>query len=229
GVAQALAWLLGVALTLVPWMTYSWRATGVPLVKSTNQGHVLLLGLGQDPKGRFGFTYSDGDPRMYAILRDQLGDAFARRFYASCSYEADRVLRPAFTTAVLIRPWDYADLVHTKLRRILTGSVGTLRGRVRSRRESRPVRHRGEDSQSPEPALAADRTAAAGGDVAVRAVRHRGRTPQTDLAADPDADRVSVCERLARRADAAVSLERHPAPARGGCQCMRPAGARPAQ
>src|SRR5262245_35937814 len=153
--AQALAWLLGVALTLVPWMTYSWRATGVPLVKSTNQGHVLLLGLGQDPKGRFGFTYSDGDPRMYAILRDQLGDAFARRCYASCSYEAGRVLRPAFTTAVLIRPWDYADLVQTKLRRILTGSVGTLRGRVRSRRESRPVRHRGEDSQSPEPALAA--------------------------------------------------------------------------
>jgi len=117
-----------VALTLVPWMTYSWRATGVPLVKSTNQGHVLLLGLGQDPKGRFGFTYSDGDPRMYAILRDQLGDAFARRFYASCSYEADRVLRPAFTTAVLIRPWDYADLVQTKLRRILTGSVGTYAG-----------------------------------------------------------------------------------------------------
>src|SRR5262249_24931515 len=128
GVAQALAWLLGVALTLVPWMTYSWRATGVPLVKSTNQGHVLLLGLGQDPKGRFGFTYSDGDPRMYAILRGQLGDVFARRFYASSSYEADRVLRPAFVNAVLSQPWDFADLFQIKLRRIVTGTVGTYAG-----------------------------------------------------------------------------------------------------
>jgi hypothetical protein len=126
--AQALAWLLCVALTLVPWMIYSWRATGTPLVKSTNQGHVLLLGLGQDPAGRFGFTYSDGDPRMYAILREQLGDAFARRFYASCSYEADRVLRPAFVNAVLSRPWDYLDLVRFKLRRIVTGDVGTYAG-----------------------------------------------------------------------------------------------------
>jgi len=126
--AQALVWLLGVALTLVPWMIYSWRATGMPLVKSTNQGHVLLLGLGQDPKGRFGFTYSDGDGRMYAILRDQLGDAFARRFYASCSYEADRVLRPAFVKAVLNQPWDFADLFQIKLRRIVTGDVGTYAG-----------------------------------------------------------------------------------------------------
>src|SRR5262249_53849761 len=126
--AQAAVWLAGVALTLVPWMIYSWRATGMPLVKSTNQGHVLLLGLGQDPKGRFGFTYNDSDPRMYAILRDQLGDAFARRFYASCSYEADRVLRPAFVNAVLSQPWDFADLFQIKLRRIVTGNVGTYAG-----------------------------------------------------------------------------------------------------
>jgi hypothetical protein len=127
---QALGWLLCVMLTLVPWMIYSWRATGTPLVKSTNQGHVLLLGLGQDPKGRFGFTYSDGDPRMYAILREHLGDAFARRFYASCSYEGDRVLRPAFVEAVLGRPWDYLDLVQLKLRRIVTGDVGTYAGEI---------------------------------------------------------------------------------------------------
>jgi hypothetical protein len=128
--AQALAWLSCVVLTLVPWMIYSWRATGTPLVKSTNQGHVLLLGLGQDPAGRFGFTYSDGDPRMYAILREQLGEPFARRFYASCSYEADQVLRPAFVSAVLSRPWDYLDLVQFKLRRIVTGEVGTYSGEI---------------------------------------------------------------------------------------------------
>jgi hypothetical protein len=128
--AQALGWLLCVVLTLVPWMIYSWRATGTPLVKSTNQGHALLGGLGQDPAGRFGFTYSDGDPRVYAILREQLGDAFAKRFYASCSYEADQVLRPAFVNAVRSRPWDYLDLVRFKLHRILTGDVGTYAGEI---------------------------------------------------------------------------------------------------
>jgi hypothetical protein len=43
---QALAWLGVVALTMVPWMLYSWRAVGMPLVKSTNQGQGLLIGLG---------------------------------------------------------------------------------------------------------------------------------------------------------------------------------------
>ncbi len=127
-VVHALVWLAGVGLTLVPWMIYTWHATGTPLVKSTNQGHVLLIGLGQDPLARFGITYSDGDPTMYRILRDELGDAFARRFYASCSFEADAVLRPAFLRIVRSQPRAYLDLVQIKLRRILVGDTGTYGG-----------------------------------------------------------------------------------------------------
>jgi hypothetical protein len=127
-IAQALVWLSGVGLTLVPWMIYTWHATGTPLVKSTNQGHVLLMGLAQDPRGRFGITYSDSDPTMYGIIRDQLGDAFARRFYASCSFEADAVLRPAFLRIIRSQPRAYLDLVRIKLARILTGAIGTYGG-----------------------------------------------------------------------------------------------------
>ena len=126
--ANALAWLAGVGVMLVPWMIYSWRATGTPLVKSTNQGHVLLLGLGQDPQDRFGITFSDGDPTMYRILRDELGDTAARRFYASCSFEADRVLKRAFLGIVTSQPAAYLDLMRIKMRRILTGETGIYSG-----------------------------------------------------------------------------------------------------
>src|SRR5262245_22386115 len=84
--AQAVAFYASVMLTLAPWMIYTWHATGTPLMKSTNQGHVLLIGLGQDPQKRFGITYSDGDPVMYQTLARELGEAFAHRFYASCAF-----------------------------------------------------------------------------------------------------------------------------------------------
>jgi hypothetical protein len=126
--ARAGVWLGMVAITLAPWMFYTWRAVGAPLVKSTNQGHVLLIGLGQDPQKRFGTTYSDEDPLMYGLLRRRLGDEFAARFYASCSYEADLVLRPAFFTLVAAHPRAYLDLVFYKLTRMLTGDVGTYDG-----------------------------------------------------------------------------------------------------
>lgn len=126
--AHACAWLAIVMATLIPWMVYSWHAVGEPLVKSTNQGHVMLIGLGQDPRHRFPTTYSDYDPWMYQILRDKLGDDFARRFYASCSYEADRVLRPAFVALIVRQPYDYLDLIRFKLLQILTGDIGTYAG-----------------------------------------------------------------------------------------------------
>ena len=126
--ARAAVWLAVVIATLIPWMIYSWRATGAPLVKSTNQGHVLLIGLGQDPLHRFATTYSDSDPFMYQLLREKLGDDFVKRFYASCSYEADLVLRPAFVGMIMKQPYDYLDLIRLKLGQILTGETGTYAG-----------------------------------------------------------------------------------------------------
>ena len=126
--ARATAWLAGVVFMLVPWMIYTWHATGTPLLTSTNQGHVLLIGLGQDPQQRFDVTYSDADPTMNQILRDQLGEDFARRFYASCSYEADALLRRAFVQRVTDKPRAYLDLVWFRLRQILSGEIGTYPG-----------------------------------------------------------------------------------------------------
>jgi hypothetical protein len=128
GPAHALVWLGGIAVMLAPWMAYTWHATGVPLLTSTNQGHVLFIGLGQDPSARFGVTYSDGDPAMHEVVRNELGDDFANGFYATCSFEADPVIRNAFLSIVKSRPRDYLDLVLFKLRRILAGAVGTYGG-----------------------------------------------------------------------------------------------------
>jgi hypothetical protein len=126
---QVACWLAVIGLTLVPWMVYTRHATGgTPLTRSTNQGHVLLIGLGQDPQRRFDITYSDGDPMMYQIIRDQLGDDFARRFYASCSFEADGPLRRAFLARIRSQPLDYLNLVQYKLRSLLRGDTGTYTG-----------------------------------------------------------------------------------------------------
>jgi hypothetical protein len=126
---QVACWLAVIGLTLVPWMVYTWHATGgTPLTRSTNQGHVLLIGLGQDPQRRFDITYSDGDPTMYRIIQDQLGDEFARRFYASCSFEADGPLRRAFIARITSQPLDYLNLVRYKLRSLLRGDTGTYTG-----------------------------------------------------------------------------------------------------
>lgn len=126
--AQALAWLTVLGVTLVPWMIYSWRAVGVPLMKSTNQGHVLLIGLSQDPQHRFGTTYSDDDPLMYHLIEEKLGRAFASKFYASCSYEADVVLRSAFVGMIASQPRDYLEIAVWKMGRMLSGDIGTYAG-----------------------------------------------------------------------------------------------------
>jgi hypothetical protein len=65
---------------------------------------------------------------MHRILRERLGDDFARHFYASCSYEADLVLRRAFVQIIAHQPLDYLDLAGMKLRQILTGATGTYSG-----------------------------------------------------------------------------------------------------
>jgi hypothetical protein len=126
--ARAVGWYASVMLTLVPWMVYTWHATGTPLIKSTNQGHVLLIGLGQDPQKRFGITYSDGDPVMYETLAGELGDAFAHRFYASCSFEADPILKRKFISIISRQPLAYLDLVAYRLRAVLVGDTGTYYG-----------------------------------------------------------------------------------------------------
>jgi hypothetical protein len=125
---ESMAWLAAVFATLVPWMIYSEHVVGAPLIKSTNQGHVLLIGLGQDPDHRFDVTYSDGDPTMYANLDRALGRQRARQTYESCSFEADPELRRAFLERVMARPLAYLDLVRWRLTQVLRGRVGVYAG-----------------------------------------------------------------------------------------------------
>jgi hypothetical protein len=126
--AEALAWVATVFLTLVPWMLYTWHAVGAPLITSTNMGHVLLIGLGQDPKHRFDITYADDDPTMHRLLTEALGRDAANRFYASCSFEADLVLRRAFLDRIRRQSRAYFELVAVRFRNVLSGEVGAYGG-----------------------------------------------------------------------------------------------------
>ena len=128
GIVRAGVWFGIVYLTLVPWMIYTIHAVGVPLLTSTNGGHVLWIGLGQDPLNRFGVSYADGDPLMYRIIERELGPDAATRCYGSCSYEADVVLKREFLRTISKQPGDYLDLVVRKLRWILSGRFGTYDG-----------------------------------------------------------------------------------------------------
>jgi len=125
---EALVWVAIVFLMLVPWMAYSWHAVGAPLIKSSNQGHVLLIGLGQDPKHRFDITYSDGDPTMYRLLTEALGAERGNRFYESCSFEADPILRRAFLERIRHQSRAYVELVGMRLREVMTGYIGAYAG-----------------------------------------------------------------------------------------------------
>ena len=106
-------WVAVAAVTLAPWMAYSARATGRPLVTSTNGGHVLYISLGQLAGNPWGITPFDGDPRMHREL-----DAHFGRHVSSLTYASDGYLRSRFVHLVLAHPaaWlrkDARNALHT--------------------------------------------------------------------------------------------------------------------
>jgi hypothetical protein len=102
-----LGWIAIVYLALLPWGMYAKHVTGHFLLSSTNGGHVLFIGLGQLPDNRWGITYSDGDPRMYDVVRWEVGQEAAETNYGSTLYESDAALKREFWRLVAEDPSEY--------------------------------------------------------------------------------------------------------------------------
>jgi hypothetical protein len=100
--AETAIWLVSIYVMLVPWMLYTWRATGQPLLTSTNSGHVLFIGLGNLPDNKWGITPKDEDPEMHRLIREHFGEP-----KSSLGLEADQFLKQEFIRRVREDPREY--------------------------------------------------------------------------------------------------------------------------
>jgi hypothetical protein len=87
-----------IILFLLPWMLHTNQINGHYSMSSTNSGHVLYLGLGQQPGNPWGITVDDADPKMRKILKEQLG------YENSLSYQADVLLKKEWLNSIKSNP-----------------------------------------------------------------------------------------------------------------------------
>ncbi len=100
---QALVWLFVLYSCLVPWALYTKKACGHYLLTSTNSGHVMFIGLGNDPTNKWTIEPSDGDPLMHRLVDTH----FKKYKHSTLDYEADRYLQQTFFAYVKESPYDY--------------------------------------------------------------------------------------------------------------------------
>jgi hypothetical protein len=118
--AKTIIWMMAVYVMLVPWMLYTWRATGTPLVSSTNGGHVLFIGLGNLPGNKWGITPVDSDPEMHRLLLEHFGKPVS-----SLGLDADRFLKKEFIKRVLENPGEYLHRCgYALIETIFSGAYG---------------------------------------------------------------------------------------------------------
>jgi len=95
-------WLLIVFACIQPWRVYTKTACGHALVKSTNAGHVVFVGLGHLPNNRWGITRSDSDPLMLQMVRTEFGED-----RDTMGYETDRFLKEKALELISRDPVEY--------------------------------------------------------------------------------------------------------------------------
>jgi len=100
--AKVLIWAGTIFIFLIPWGIYTQSKTGSFLMNSTNGGHYLIVSLGQLPNNVWGFTPKDGDPKMKALVEDQLGVGVS-----TLSYEGDKLLKTAWAERVKAEPVEF--------------------------------------------------------------------------------------------------------------------------
>lgn len=116
GAVGASIWIITCAMTITPWMIYTYHVTGRPLITSTNTGHVLFLSWGDLPENRWGIHINDSDPVMLRELQEGLG-----RPVGSLSAEGDRFLRKRFFEMLSEEPFDYLKRTVLHVRNLILG------------------------------------------------------------------------------------------------------------
>ncbi len=101
---MAIAWFGIVYACLVPWAFYAKKACGHYVITSTNSGHVVFIGLGNDPKNRWGIAPEDADP----VMNNLVNTHFNTTKHSTLDYEADQLLQKTFLSYIRSYPWDYA-------------------------------------------------------------------------------------------------------------------------
>ena len=110
-------WFLFVAILLIPWMLYTYKAIGKPLITSTNSGHVFYIGLGNLPNNKWGITTSDHDERMYSELKKEFGINAN-----SLNYNEDIFLKKSFLELIKNDPFEYSKkVVYSGLKTVVSG------------------------------------------------------------------------------------------------------------
>jgi 4-amino-4-deoxy-L-arabinose transferase-like glycosyltransferase len=94
--------VVGVTLTMVPWICWTYYKTGTPLVTSSNSGATMYQALGEKANNPWGITLKDGWVQAAAI---QAG------FSSAWTPGADAYFRRLFVQAVREHPMDYVRLV----------------------------------------------------------------------------------------------------------------------
>ena len=100
-------WLFCVYASLIPWGTYSHRATGHFLLSSTNGGHVFFIGLGNLPGNKWKIQADDGD----SVMRRVMEERFGKPAPSSVTYESDVFLKGQFLQRIREQPGEYLTKV----------------------------------------------------------------------------------------------------------------------
>lgn len=103
---STLGWTAGmqvaVVVMLVPWMVWTWRATGTMLLTCTTSGGTAYESLGEDPKNRWGIVLSD---------EWLIEDAVKRGYPTAWCHDADVFYRRQFIEHLREDPVYYLRLV----------------------------------------------------------------------------------------------------------------------
>ena len=91
-----------IILLLTPWMIFTFKQTGQPLLTSTNSGHVLYIGLGQLPNNSWGITPRDDDKVMDLLLKNNFNAG-----YKSYNYRENIYLKKKFSELIKKNPKEW--------------------------------------------------------------------------------------------------------------------------
>lgn len=118
---KMILWLICIYSCLIPWSLFTHKVCGHYLVTSTNGGHVLLNGLGQYPKNKWGFICDDGCPKTHFLVDQAFGDNAC-----TWDYRADQLLKKTFFYALYNDPLEYLKKIYFSFFEML--KVGLYQG-----------------------------------------------------------------------------------------------------
>lgn len=102
-VIQAGIWIVSIYACLIPWALYTKKACGHYLLTSTNSGHVLFVGFGNNPNNKWGITANDNDLLMHSLVNKH----FKTDHHSTLDYEADQFLKKTFFSYLIAAPCEY--------------------------------------------------------------------------------------------------------------------------